>query len=451
MVASSGTALARRSRLCTYSVFLGKLRRLQMTQLKRIMGTYILSAVLVQTVAAHAATYYVATTGSNSNPGTENQPWQTVAHAVSTMVAGDTTYVRGGIYREGIIRFGKSGSQSAPIKLLNYPSESPIINCIDPAQTHRIILQHASGFQKPMGWITIEGFEIRNCYDGLKFHNAHDLTIKHNWIHNNAPGQGILGNGMRVLIDGNVINHNGGFDECVVTPSECNKDHGIYASGTAFTITNNLIYDNLSHGIQAAGAYSYDRTKHAGQEYVRCDDWIIANNTIAYQVYRSAIVVWGSSFTNFRIENNIFYENGVKLEPSAVQGIDFVSKISGLEITIRNNLAYASGTGAKAFLGRGGIEHVQYTQSGNIVNTEHPEFINAPAILPTSPDFKLTRRSPAIDTGLTLPEVSRAIDGTVRPKGHAYDIGAYEYNPDSDVRSPNAPTALRFMGNLSQD
>lgn len=425
-------------------VFCELQRSIRMIGFTRIIGVYILANAILPALTAPAATYYVATTGNNSNPGTSRQPWRTVAHAVTSMVPGDTTYVKGGLYNEGLIRFTKSGTQSAPIKLLNAPGESPVINCIDRKQYHRIILEHASGYKNPMGWITIEGFEIRNCYDGIKFHNAHDLRIRHNWIHHNAPGQGILGNGTRILIDGNVINHNGGFDECAVTPSECNKDHGIYTTGTAFTIINNVIYDNLGYGIQAAGAYTYDSAKHAGPEYARCDEWIIANNTIAYQVYRSAIVVWGSAFINLRIENNIFYENGVKLPSGAVQGIDFVSSTS-TGITIKNNLAYASGSGATAFLGAGAIENVHYVQSSNIVNISQPAFVNAPATLPPAPDFKLTARSPAIDAGLTLDAVSTAIDGAIRPKGSAYDIGAYEYDPDADASSPNAPKDLRLQ------
>jgi hypothetical protein len=35
--------------------------------------------------------------------------------------------------------------------------------------------------------------------------------------------------------------------------------------------------------------------------------------------------------------------------------------------------------------------------------------------------------SPAIDTGVTLAVVTTDIEGTSRPQGSSYDIGAYEY------------------------
>jgi hypothetical protein len=87
-------------------------------RLKRTIGACMLVSALLPGVATYAATYYVATTGSNSNPGAETQPWQTVAFAVNTMVAGDTTYVKGGIYNEG-------GDQLQEIRYTICPDQAP--------------------------------------------------------------------------------------------------------------------------------------------------------------------------------------------------------------------------------------------------------------------------------------------------------------------------------------
>ena len=98
-----------------------------MLRLKRALGACMLAYALVLTGVAHAATYYVATTGSDFNKGTsETTPFLTVNKAVDTMVAGDTTYVRGGLYIGPGVRFRRTGTAAAPIKLLNYPGESPI-------------------------------------------------------------------------------------------------------------------------------------------------------------------------------------------------------------------------------------------------------------------------------------------------------------------------------------
>jgi hypothetical protein len=122
---------------------------------------------------------------------------------------------------------------------------------------------------------------------------------------------------------------------------------------------------------------------------------------------------------------------------SVAQGIHFVSPGSVSGVVIRNNLAYASGTGGLGFIEPGGaLEHIHYTQSGNIVNVENPKFVNAPATLPDSPNFALTSGSPAIDKGLSLATITTAFDGTSRPQGRAYDIGAYEYKANGDTPSP---------------
>lgn len=405
----------------------------------------MLVSVLVPTIAAQAATYYVARTGNNSNPGTEKQPWKTVAHAVNIMVAGDTTFVRGGTYNENEVRFRRSGKQALPIKLLNYPGESPVISC-NPSTPgtgpfNRIILLHGSGQNVAVGWITIEGFEITNCWDGIKMHSANDITIQRNWIHGNQPGQGILGYGTRILINRNIINHNGNFDTCTSgsgTSNDCNQDHGIYMNGANITITNNLIYDALGYGIQINGTATNDATKCASSDHCLTRNWLIAHNTFAYQKYRSAIVVWSSVRTSV-FENNICYENAVELTTSSPQCISFQSPNADTFINIQYNHSFASGSGGTAFLGSGATEGVHYTQSSNIVNEVEPRFVNAPATLPTSPNFALTERSPVIDKGIHLTVVTSSFDGMIRPQGLAYDIGAYEYKSGGDTKPPTAP------------
>jgi hypothetical protein len=143
-----------------------------------------------------------------------------------------------------------------------------------------------------------------------------------------------------------------------------------------------------------------------------------------------------------QIENNIFYENAVKGSSGAVQGIAF-STTTCTGIQIRNNHAYASGSGGTSFIGPGTTEGVHYTQSGNVVNVSNPSFVNAGSTLPVSPNFALTARSPTIDAGLPIVAIRTAFDGTLRPQGRAHDIGAYEYAAGSDTQSPSAPKALR--------
>jgi len=84
-------------------------------------------------VHASSAVYYVATNGSDSNPGTLSQPFATVAEAQTTIrnahQTGVTVYIRGGVYNQSsTITFtsADSGTSGSPNTYENYPGETPI-------------------------------------------------------------------------------------------------------------------------------------------------------------------------------------------------------------------------------------------------------------------------------------------------------------------------------------
>src|SRR6476660_9411440 len=101
-------------------------------------------SILIGTVTVDAATYYVATTGNDSNPGTANQPFRTIVRGVKVLRAGDRLYIRSGTYGEHIdsnaltIPTGTSWSD-API-ISGYPGERVILA---PGSAQIINLPHA--------------------------------------------------------------------------------------------------------------------------------------------------------------------------------------------------------------------------------------------------------------------------------------------------------------------
>ena len=74
----------------------------------------ITSFLLMFTCPLMATTYYVAKTGSDSNSGSQSQPWLTIGKAASTMVAGDKVIVGAGTYAEKV-QPANSGTSSARI------------------------------------------------------------------------------------------------------------------------------------------------------------------------------------------------------------------------------------------------------------------------------------------------------------------------------------------------
>lgn len=63
-----------------------------------------------------AATYYVATTGSDSAPGSAEQPFLTVQKAVNMAQPGDAVHVGAGTYLQDVMTY-RSGTSNAPIVL----------------------------------------------------------------------------------------------------------------------------------------------------------------------------------------------------------------------------------------------------------------------------------------------------------------------------------------------
>ena len=86
-------------------------------------------------LVASAATYYVATNGNNSNPGTIDLPWASWQKGFSTLLPGDILYIRGGNYTimygtgHGVSISNRDGSAGNLITVLNYPGEKPELDC----------------------------------------------------------------------------------------------------------------------------------------------------------------------------------------------------------------------------------------------------------------------------------------------------------------------------------
>jgi hypothetical protein len=88
----------------------------------RILLLWLL-ALIVSSATAGAAIYFVATNGSDANPGTNlAAPFQTIQQASAKLVGGDSCFIRGGVYRETLAPTN-SGTSSAPITFAAYSNE----------------------------------------------------------------------------------------------------------------------------------------------------------------------------------------------------------------------------------------------------------------------------------------------------------------------------------------
>jgi pectin methylesterase-like acyl-CoA thioesterase len=78
---------------------------------------------------AAGSLYFVATNGSDSNPGTFSQPFATLGRAASAANPADTIYVCGGTYASTqAVSLSRSGSASFPICVRACPGEHPVFD-----------------------------------------------------------------------------------------------------------------------------------------------------------------------------------------------------------------------------------------------------------------------------------------------------------------------------------
>lgn len=71
---------------------------------------------------------FVSPTGRDNWPGTKKRPWRTLAHGFETILAGQRLYVRGGVYREQLIKLAvHPGAPRRRVEVLAYPGERPVV------------------------------------------------------------------------------------------------------------------------------------------------------------------------------------------------------------------------------------------------------------------------------------------------------------------------------------
>ncbi|PQO34486.1 pectate lyase [Bremerella cremea] len=130
-------------------------------------------------VPATAATYFVAPDGTDTNPGTIEQPFATLGRAQQEVAPGDTVYLRGGTYPVDesqiaykrriwahVFRLNKSGTEEAPIRYWAYENERPVFDFSAVKPTGMRV--HA--FSVSGSWLHFRGIEVVGVQVTMKGH-----------------------------------------------------------------------------------------------------------------------------------------------------------------------------------------------------------------------------------------------------------------------------------------
>jgi len=127
-------------------------------------------AVNLGTLSSDAATYFVATNGANSNPGTSlAAPFQTIQRAATNMLAGDTCYIRAGVYHETLAPSNNGSIHGALITFAAYSNEVVSLDAAD-AVTGWTLLSNGV-YQATVNWDLGQGCN-QVFVDGVMMHQA---------------------------------------------------------------------------------------------------------------------------------------------------------------------------------------------------------------------------------------------------------------------------------------
>jgi parallel beta-helix repeat protein len=398
---------------------------------------------LLVAAPTYAANYYVKNGGNDGANGLSiANAWATLQHAADVVNPGDTVHVQPGSYQGFYL--DRSGSAGNPITFIADGAVS--IDEDNDFTPDGINIEGAD-------YVVIDGFTVdnrtragirtalssfvtvRNCSTGFNgrwgiFSGfAYDFTIENNETHHSIDEHGIYvsNSGDRPIIRNNLVHDNhangihmngdlsqGGDGLISNALVENNIIHGNGAGGgsginmdgvTNSIVRNNLVYDHHSSGISL---YKIDGATGSKNN-------LVVNNTfITEDDGRWAVNISGGSTGN-TIRNNILYtyhgfRGAISIDSSSRTG--FVSDYNSVMDRFSTNAGSTVITLA-AWQALGYDLH-------SFIAEPDDHFVDPDT------DFHLLSNSPAVDTGTSTQAPPIDLEGTARPLGAGFDIGAYE-------------------------
>ena len=340
---------------------------------------------------------YVATTGSDSNPGTKARPFKTINKAASVAKASTTVHVAPGTYN-GNVTTKLSGTSTAKIRFVS-----------DTKWGAKIV-----GSGKEVMWLNngshveINGFDISGP-GRLGIQNMGSNTlVTNNRVHHITVSGGCTGSGGAGIVNASYTSSAGDIVGNVVhdigKPGGCNGVQGIYSSNKGSKILNNIVYRASAYGIHLW---------HAATDSTIANNTVFANGSSG--MGGGIVTGVGDKPGNIQLKNTKVINNIVYKNPR--QGISQYcysgqSCIGSGNVTA-NNLVYGNGSAISLRVG----------SATGTINAD-PKFVS---YNPTGTgDYRLQSSSPAVNKGSKANAPTVDIAGALRPKGGAWDIGAYE-------------------------
>ncbi|MGQ0591684.1 MAG: right-handed parallel beta-helix repeat-containing protein [Gammaproteobacteria bacterium] len=428
-----------------------------------VLNTLVVLDLLIFVPAfASAATYLVAPSGSDSNPGTQAAPFATLQKAHDVAVAGDTIYMRGGTYNVSSQQtFTRDGSSGNHIKVFNYPGEVPILNASGITTTDTWVIRFNGA-----SWWHIKGLEIKNNPKGGGITlsttpgNNNNIIENNNFHHNGnnsqwaATGLSVYGSSGNNLILNNDSHHNKDID---------NGDADgivVFTSGTGNIVRGNRAWNNSDDGIDLWNASPVIVENNWSWNNGKDDAGNPLGNGNGFKLGGS-----GAGDGGHTLKNNLTWNNraGGYDQNSADNPIKFY-----------NNTAWNNSSGN--FLMHNGAHIYKNNLSfGTLGSTSgsatYNSWNNPPAVTVDNSDFSslddTCTRGPRQADG-SLPNcgflrlaaasdvIDKGVDVGIAYSGSAPDLGAYEYGgsvppppPPSCAQTPLAVSSAASDGGFT--
>jgi hypothetical protein len=438
--------------------------------------------------ASGPKTYYVSTTGNDSNPGTLTQPWRTIQKAANNMSAGDTVIANAGNYSGERVLVRRSGSAGAPITF----------------QANGNVFMN--GFDVDANYTTIKGFNITATTDrwddgwgifAVGHHNIFednyvyfcimggiqlyvdstvDPTVTNNCIiRNNKLNRNGM-NGISVMGRDNLIEGNEIWDTIQHHPNHAGNENWLDADGMHFFGSGHVFRKNYIHNITLGAPWNVDPHTDCWQHW-SADGFEDASNILFEQNYcdittasyhgQGWMIEPGSSGyrpSNLTMRNNIVKAfsvvNAIGVDGIKIIGNTFLNDPSfiaypnpnGIHIedftnaVVKNNILYdminhpicLTGSGYDSAQTGGNLEYRSDGQAlwinddwchyNSTMRAKDLWGVNPQFVNVGAKDYHLQASSPAINAGLNLGTILiNDYEGNTRPQGAGYDIGAFEY------------------------
>ncbi len=433
----------------------------------------------------NASTYYVATNGSDTNPGTLSSPWRTINKAANTLVAGDSVNIRAGTYKEQVTPKNSGNASSGFITYAAYPNETVTVdasNGLNAAWSGVFNISNRS-------YIQISGLRIINSPGfGVFLSSSNNMRILNNYISNISNAGILVDHSDTITLDGNEVGfassggdqnngiqesvslnhatnyivsnnsvHDGGMEGIDAKVGSSNGKIfgntvynmarvGIYVDAWDTSITNVEIYKNtVSNSRPVASGAAEDGIRIGAEHGSTVSNVKIYNNTL-HNLSGSGVTLANYTesgypepkFSNISMYNNTIYNAGTKAGNSWGGGGIDVQTSSNTGITIRNNILSKAGSFNVAASSGSTVSNNLFdagSTSGTSAVQGNPAFMNV-----AKADFHLQATSPAINTGITTGAPTVDFDQQARPQGGQVDIGAFEYGSSASSPSPTSPS-----------